>query len=173
MPNAEGLFNKIGISIDQVGTSKYADMGNVSRPMMEYEKQALQNYTENYYNIFVGRCAKGRNMTPAQLDSIGQGRVWTGKQALTLGLVDKIGGLNDAVKIAAQLAKIDEYSIMETPTVPTFMEELFGLSAPDEAMVDRALQEWFGSDYALVKQMRNLKQRDCIQALMPWQIQTR
>jgi protease IV len=111
IPNAQKFLNdKLGLTFDQVKTGKYADIITITRPLKEDEKAIIQNQVNHGYQSFLERVAKGRNKTKVEIDSIAQGRVWTGEQAMKIGLVDQLGGLNDAIKEAAKEAKLDEYS---------------------------------------------------------------
>jgi protease IV len=125
MFSAEELLNeKIGINVEVVNTHEHADMGNIARSFDEQESAYMQNMVENFYDVFITRVADGRGMTKAEVDEVGQGRVWTGKNALEIGLVDEMGGLENAVEKAAELAELDKYKIQEYPKVKDFMEQL-------------------------------------------------
>ena len=103
------LQNKLGVTIDRVKTNTHADYISVTRPMTPYEEKVMTNSVERIYDIFVGHVSDGRNMTPANVDSIGQGRVWSGIEGKSIGLVDNTGGLKEAIQIAASLAKLENY----------------------------------------------------------------
>lgn len=135
IPEGEELSKKIGFSFDEVNTNKHSSFGGTtfgipflfagfSRSFNDDEKQILQKYIESGYDLFITRCADGRSKTKAEIDSIGQGRVWTGSQAIKLGLVDKIGGIEDAIKIAAEQAKVTDYSISKYPEKKTFFAQI-------------------------------------------------
>ncbi|WP_459187902.1 signal peptide peptidase SppA [Parabacteroides sp. APC149_11_2_Y6] len=109
--NFTGTFEKLGVTTDIVKTNTFADLGDISRPMREDEKALIQRSIEQTYDLFLTRCADGRGMTKAKIDSIGQGRVWTGEQALERGLVDQLGGMDVAIKEAATLANLTDYSV--------------------------------------------------------------
>jgi protease-4 len=116
IPNIEGMLkNKIGIDIDQVTTNEFSDGLTLLRPMRTKEKEAIQEMIETIYDDFTQKVADGRNMTQADVDSVGQGRVWSGATAKEIGLVDEIGGLNDAISEAVAIAEIEDYRIMELP----------------------------------------------------------
>jgi len=116
LPNMKGFFNnKLGITFDNVKTNHFADIGDVSRPLNELEKLKIQNTMERIYKVFIQHVAEGRNMTTIQVDSIGQGRVWCGVDAKRIGLVDELGGLEKAIKIAAELAKLENYKLVSLP----------------------------------------------------------
>ena len=131
MFNIKKLMNeKIGITFDKVNTNKYSDIGSAYKDMSEEENTFIQNSVEETYDTFISHVAKGRGMTKAEIDSIGQGRVWSGSNALKIGLVDVIGGLDKAVKIAAEKAGLDRYRIKPLPAqkepFEEIMEELTG-----------------------------------------------
>ena len=115
IPNLEKVMNKIGVNVDVEKTNTLADMGNTFRPMTESEKVLMQRLVEKGYDLFTMRCADGRGMTQAQIDAIGQGRVWTGEMALERGLVDVLGGLDDAIEIAVKKAGINAYTLKNYP----------------------------------------------------------
>lgn len=116
IPNMKGLFNnKLGIDIDQVNTNTYADGLTPFRPLEPTERKAIKVKIEEIYDDFTQKVATGRDMTQAAVDSIGQGRVWSGASAIEIGLVDKIGGLSDAIISAADLAELEDYKIKELP----------------------------------------------------------
>lgn len=116
MFNMQKMFNnKLGVTFDTYKTGPYGDLGLPTRPMTEAERMKIQNGVEHIYDVFTKRVAEGRKMKQADVDSIGQGRVWSGSDALKLGLVDTLGNLGDAVKIAAQLSKTSDYRIYELP----------------------------------------------------------
>ena len=125
LPNMQKFFNdKLGITFDGVKTGKYADLGNVSRPLSTEEKAILQNEVDHGYDDFTKAVANGRHKTQAYINSIGQGRVWTGSQALKLGLVDRLGNISDAVKCAAKAAKIKKYKLVPYPEQKSFFDRL-------------------------------------------------
>ncbi|PXV69071.1 protease-4 [Dysgonomonas alginatilytica] len=135
IPEGEELSKKIGFSFDEVNTNKHSSFGGpaygipflfagFSRSFNDEEKQILQKYIESGYDLFITRCADGRSKTKAEIDSIGQGRVWTGSQAIKLGLVDKIGGIEDAIKMAAEQAKVTDYSISKYPEKKTLFAQI-------------------------------------------------
>lgn len=116
IPNAGKLLeDKLGISTETVQTNANSDFPSVYRPMNTYEKATMQASVENIYADFVNKVAEGRKMRNSAVDSIGQGRVWSGEDAQRIGLIDEIGGLRSAVKGAAELAGISSYSIRELP----------------------------------------------------------
>lgn len=171
-PNVEGLTNKVGLSFDNVKTNKFSDYGDITRPMTVQEKAILQQYIERGYKLFLTRCSEGRNIPIESLEKIAEGRVWTGKQALEIGLVDAIGGLDDALKEAAKLANLSEYSVYEYPKLENPIEAFFKTQKED--ITSRLLKEHLGTDFYLlktIKDIKNLKEQDFIQARMPYDLQ--
>lgn len=147
------IKNKMGINTDVVKTNEHSDFGGSyplpipisARPLTEYEHNVLQQFVNRGYETFLSRVMQGRDMRRSQLDSIAQGRVWTGKDALSIGLVDELGGLDAAVATAAKLASIDTYSITEYPKLKNTFEELFTefTSEIQGRIVERELGEFY------------------------------
>ena len=127
LPNMKKFFNnKLGITFDGVKTSDYADMQTASRPLNEMEKKFIQNDIDSIYKTFLGRVSEGRDIPEADVDSIAQGRVWTGTRALDLKLIDRIGGIQDAVDCAARMAKLKAYRLKEYPEPISWWQSIFG-----------------------------------------------
>lgn len=115
-PNFAGIADKIGVNFSTVKTNELSDFGNTMRPMTASERVILQNYINRGYELFISRCAEGRGVSGDEIKRVAEGRVWTGADALELGLVDVLGGLDDAIAIAAQKAELtDNYAIAEYP----------------------------------------------------------
>lgn len=173
IPNLQGFFNnKLGITFDGVKTSKYADMGGVSRPLNEFEKRMVQASVDTVYATFKNRVANGRKLKPDFVDSIAQGRVWTGKRAVEIGLVDRLGNMNTAIQAAAKLAKLKDFSTREYPEKESFFEKLMGGST-ESAIKESALKAEIGDEYyLLLKQMKQVKQLfNTPQARLPFDMQ--
>lgn len=117
IPNVEKLLKDIDLNVETVGTHKHSGMGSMYTKMDSRELDVMQQTVETVYGRFISHVAEGRNMTTAEVDSIGQGRVWSGASALKIGLVDTLGSLNDALSIAAELADISEYSTTALPEI--------------------------------------------------------
>ena len=160
------LKNKLGVTIDGVKTNKHSDYGTGFRPMDETELMVMQKSVEDIYSTFTKRVADGRKMTVAQVDSIGQGRVWAGADAIKIGLVDKLGSINDAIDKAAQLAKISKYAIVYYPKQKDWFTMLF--SKEDE--VDAALRAKLGRFYFTYEGLNQLMNQEGVQARMPMEI---
>lgn len=167
--NTAGLLSKIGVTTDVVKTDKYADLGDFSRPMREDEKMLIQRSVERTYDLFLTRCADGRGLTKAMIDSIGQGRVWTGEQALERKLVDKLGDMNTAVEEAALLADIKEYSITSVSGNKDFFSELMekAFGEVETGLMKTAL----GDQYQLFRKLSRVKGQTGIMAVMPYRLE--
>ncbi|WP_454800796.1 signal peptide peptidase SppA [Mucilaginibacter phyllosphaerae] len=157
LPNMQKLFNdKLGITFDGVKTGKYADLGDVSRPLTPEERAILQNSINHGYDDFTKAVAKGRGKTQEYINSIGQGRVWTGTQALKIGLVDRLGNINDAVKSAAKKAGVKDYKIVTYPEQKSILNKFGeGLSAEVKAHFVKAE---LGENYRYYNQIKGLTQ---------------
>jgi protease-4 len=126
IPNIESfLKNKIGITTDRVKTGPYADMGSMDRALTAPEIRFFQASTDSIYHTFKSRVSEGRKKNMEYVDSIAQGRVWTGSRGLAVGLVDEIGTLSDAIKAAAAMAKVKSYKLKEYPEKKNILEQLF------------------------------------------------
>ncbi|MDD2226134.1 MAG: signal peptide peptidase SppA [Dysgonamonadaceae bacterium] len=166
-PNMQGTMNKLGLNFDVVKTHKYGDFGNLSRPMNKDEKAMLQSYIDKGYDTFLSRCAEGRNIPKDTLAKYAEGRIWTGNQAKTIGLVDELGGIEKAIKIAADLANLDDdYVVYEYPRKRSLFEELFYRNKNDLAL--KTLKEYLGDSYDIFMTIKNLKEEDFIQARLPY-----
>jgi len=167
--NAKKLINnKLGIQVDTVKTNRFADLGTPFRPLTEVERDIIQNGVNEIYTDFITKVAEGRGMKVADVDSVGQGRVWSGEDALEIGLVDKLGGIEDAIACAARMAEVENYRVLEFPEqkdpFQQFMEELSGKGAD-------ALLEFRLGEYAkYVKDVEDLMKMEGVQARLPYQI---
>ncbi len=163
------MENKLGITTDRVKTNQYADLGSPTRALTTSERDIIQNQVERIYDTFITNVSEGRNMTKAEVDAIGQGRVWTGEDAKELGLVDVLGGLEDAIEIAADMANLENYRISNFPKLKNPIEEIFeDLGAQvTTSMVKKEL----GESYKYYQQLDNLKSRENIQMRMPMQFE--
>jgi protease-4 len=163
MFNAQDMLrNKLGVTFDSYNTGPYADMGSMTRPLTDSERAIMQSYVEKVYETFTGRVSSGRGMSVAEVDSIGQGRVWSGQDALRIGLVDALGGLNDAIAVAAKRAKIENYRLVSYPEVKDpldqFIEEMGTNTRAD------AMNEMLGPGMELLNQVNRIKRMNGIQA---------
>jgi protease-4 len=171
IPNVKGLFNKIGITTDRVKTNKFSDIPAIDRPFTPEEKELMQAYVEKTYDIFVEHCADGRNTTKTAIDEIGQGRVWSGKNALHINLVDVLGGIDVAIDLAAEKAGIaEDYRIVELPEVlPPFEQFMKDLTGDAKAYMKNLF--WGNSEYGkTLRTIENLQNAYPIQARMPYEL---
>jgi len=169
IPNIEGLNNKLGFTYDVVKTNKMGDAISVNRKFTPEERDLMQGYVNRGYELFVKRCADGRKKSTDQIKAIAEGRVWTGEDALKLGLVDKIGGMDEALKIAVSKAKLKAYMVKEFPVKEDFFTKL--MKDFDSSVETRILKSQLGSDYKLLKKAQELKQINGIQARMPFEFE--
>ena len=167
-PNASGLFEKLALTTDVVKTNEFADLGDISRPMTPDETTLIQNYVERGYDVFLTRCAEGRNMSKEAIDSIGQGRVWTGSQAHELGLVDELGGIDRAVELAAEIAKIVNYTLINVSTSKDFIQEL--LEKQLDNTKESVVRDLLGDEYEYYKTLQQIKSTYGIQARLPYDL---
>jgi protease-4 len=157
LPNMQKLFNdKLGITFDGVTTGKYADLGDISKPLSPDERAILQNQVNHGYDDFTKAVAAGRHKTQAYINSIGQGRVWTGAQAIKIGLVDRLGNINDAVNSAAKMAKLNDYKLVEYPEQKSILDK-FGSNFNVE-MKTRAIKSELGDNYKYYEQIKGVTQ---------------
>lgn len=169
IPNMQEFFNdKLGVTFDVVKTGEFADLGSLNRPLTVQEEAVIQRSVIKIYDTFTKKVAEGRGKEQSYIDSIGQGRVWTGSQALELGLVDKLGGIEDAITAAASKANIDEYKIVTYPAISDPFEALLGNSK------DR-ISQWFlkkelGVAYPVYQQSKEMLEQTGIQARLPYTI---
>lgn len=170
IPNMQAFFkNKLGITFDGVKTAPYADAGSVVRPMNDAEKKMIQDAIDEIYISFKQRVADGRGKTVEFVDSIGQGRVWSGSRAMDIGLVDRFGGLQDAVECAARMANLTDYRLKEYPEIRNFFDRLFGPS--DNTLQTDAIRKELGEEnYKIYKEILRIKQMtNTAQARMPFE----
>ncbi|APQ17878.1 signal peptide peptidase SppA [Maribacter hydrothermalis] len=173
VPNLTDLASNIGINAEQVGTNKNAIDYSLFEPMEESFKNQIQESIEETYQTFLKRVSEGRNMTMAQVDSVAQGRVWSGTEALEIGLVDELGNLNDAIAEAAKMASLDSYGIKKFPKYKSgferFMEDLEGASLQFK---DGLLKDEIGDEaYKVLKELQSFKKQEGIQARMPFALE--
>ena len=178
-PDATELVTeKLGLHFDVVKTNKYADfgaptvMGALGRHFTADESALMQASIERGYDLFISRVAEGRGISKDSVDAIGQGRVWTGEQAIKLGLVDQLGNLNDAIAEAAKLAKLDKYSTDSYPAPADFMQNF--LNEKKESYFDAHLKASLGEFYPMLGTMQWMMQNrridQCIYARVPFEI---
>lgn len=169
LPNVSRMLEKkLGITLDTVNTNKYSDFASGLRPLTPKEQEYIQASVEKVYDTFTRRVAEGRKMRQEEVDSIGQGRVWAGADALKLGLVDELGGLTDAIAYAARQAKISNFRITELPRLRGPFDGL--LNNTEREVETKALQKMLGSTYPYFMHMRSLIECKGVQARLPFDI---
>jgi len=170
IPNMQDFFkNKLGVTFDGVKTGPYADAGGVYRPLNENEKKLVQANVNMIYTQFKQRVADGRKKDTAYVDSIAQGRVWTGTRAKGIGLIDRFGGLDDAIRSAAAMARLTDYSVREYPESKDIFEQLFGKSDPLN-YTEKMKNELGEENYKIYLEMKRIKEMsNTVQARLPFQ----
>lgn len=163
------LQSKLGITLDVVTTNPHADAFTGMRPMTEEEYALMQGNVDRTYDTFLTRVSVGRKMSKAQVDSIGQGRVWSGSDALELGLVDQLGGMDEAVALAAQLAGIDKYELVYYPKKANWFEKIL-LKDKEEKEISAAIRSELGELYPTYVALKQITQAKGVQARMPMDI---
>ena len=172
LPNLTQVTKKYGINTELVETHENASGYSLFKPLDDNFRAFTQEGVETIYKTFVTRVATGRKMTFAQVDAIAQGRVWTGADALKLGLVDKIGGLEDALDFASKLVKITDYSTVDYPKYEKDLADLFGGSGfPFMKTRENLIKEEIGeTNYKIIEQIRRLSNQKGTQALLPFEV---
>jgi protease IV len=170
IPNMKGLFNnKLGITFDGVKTNANSDFISITQPLSPYQSMILQRDIEHVYSSFVAKVAAGRHMEKAAVDSIGQGRVWSGTDAKRLGLIDDFGGLNEAVKLASELAHISKYKLLLLP------EQKDPFQAIMDAIMDKntssVIEKELGTNYQYYKYLKEIQEMKGVQARMEFNLQ--
>ena len=172
MINAKDLLNnKLGIKIETVKFGEFSDLGSPDRPLNEAERKVIQSAIDRVYTDFVKRVSEGRKMTAAQVDSIAQGRVWSGIEAKQVGLVDEFGGLDKAIEIAVKKAKLSEHRVVNLPDLKDPFEEIFK-SMSGEASAYFMKQE-LGSNYQQYLDAKKALQYQGIQVRMPFTVEVK
>ena len=169
IPNANELIGRIGINAEQVGTNKQSVGYSVFEPMSDDFYKVTKEGVEDIYTTFVDRVATGRGMTVSEVDSIAQGRVWTGAEALENGLVDKLGSLEDAIEMAAELAEIEDYRTTNYPRFKVDFQDAFNPFSISVKTKEKLLKEELGvENYTIFKGMKEFIDMKGIQARMPY-----
>jgi len=170
IPNMGSFFkNKLGITFDRVKTSEYAGTLTITKPLNPQERIIIQREVDHIYKDFISRVADGRKRDTAYIATIAQGRVWTGERAIGIGLVDRIGDIETAIRAAASLAKIKDYNIREYPEPKSPIDLLFG--SLSTVTKNKILEDELGSEnFEMYKKMKQLKENmGMIQARMPFE----
>ena len=167
-PNIGGLTDKLGIKFDNVKTNKYSDFGATYRPMNTEERVILQRYINNGYELFTKRCAEGRDMNIDSLKAIAEGRIYSGTDAMRLGLVDEMGGLEEAIAFAAKKANISDYTLKYYPSVKSLIEQISDIFST--SIEERIVKSQLGENYRLFRTIQRAQTTTGIKAIMPYSI---
>lgn len=160
------LNNKIGVTFDTYKTNAHADMLSVTKPLDEFEMKTMQDIIATIYDDFTSKVANGRNMSQAAVDSIGQGRVWSGEDALQIGLVDELGDLNDAIAFAAKQAGLESYNTIGYPKIEDPFQKLVeDITGQKQTSI---LKEVLGDDFRFYQEVQNIRNIRGAQARMPF-----
>lgn len=171
MPNAQRLLSeKLGINVDTVNTNKHSDLGTMFRPVSGEEMYYIQQSVEDVYGVFISRVADGRAIQLNQVDSIGQGRVWSGSDALKIKLVDELGGLEKAISYAAKTAKLsgDDYSIVAFPKKMNPIDKFF--KDKEDEMELKWMKNNLGNNYRYFQAFQFLLKAEGVQARLPFEV---
>ena len=169
LPNIEGLMNeKLGITTDVINTNRHSDIMTVSKPLDPDEKVLIQKFIDEAYGKFLSIVSEGRNMTVDEVDAIAGGRVWSGSDAIELGLIDMFGGLEKSIEVAAQMASLENYRVQSLPKLEDplsmIMKELTGIKA-------KMIKKELGDQYQYYKRIQEIREMKGLQAIIPYDIE--
>ena len=172
IPDLSGLVTtKLGVRFDEVKTNRNSTFGNLmARPFNAEEKAMLQASVHRGYSLFRQRVAEGRRLPVESVEKIAQGRVWLATDALNIKLVDQLGGIDDAVKKAAQLAKLKDYYTSDYPAAASWMDNLLNSMSSSGTYLDEQLRQTLGDFYQPFTMLRSIDKREAIQARIPYAI---
>lgn len=172
IPDFSGLVTtKLGVRFDEVKTNRHSTFGNLmARPFNAEETAMLQASVNRGYSLFRQRVADGRHLTIESVEKIAQGRVWLATDALNIKLVDQLGGIDDAVKKAAELAKLKEYYTSDYPAAASWMDNLLNSMTSSGTYLDAQLRQTLGELYQPFTVLRSIDKREAIQARIPYAI---
>ena len=166
VPNLKGFFNdKLGLTFDEVKTNENSDFGSIAKPLSPYQMKMMQKHVTDTYDDFITLVSTERELRKTFVDSIAQGRVWSGDDAIELGLVDELGGIEEAVAYAAKKANIESYSIKEYPKQEDIFESL--LKTETQEYYTKSVKESFGNTYQYLEAIEIINRIEGTQALMP------
>ncbi|MEK9601621.1 MAG: signal peptide peptidase SppA [Bacteroidota bacterium] len=176
IPNAEKLLNdKMGVTFEYIGTGKNSDMGRIDRPLTSNQKEYIGSIIDKIYDTFLTRVADGREMTKEEVHAVAQGRVWTGKMAKEVGLVDQLGGLEDAIAVAAEEAGLKDYRLKELPKSKDPIVEMVAKFQGNSSLgsqLQRMTQNTGFESY--IQQLSDIERwgtKQSVQAIMPYTIE--
>lgn len=168
IPNMKNFFNqKLGITFDNVKTNELSDFGSLSRALSTRERDIIEEEIARVYNTFISHVGVGRDMTTEEVDKVGGGRVWSGAEALEIGLVDELGGLELAIDVAAEKAGLENYRVIELPTQRTFIQRILEDMGRIQEM---QMKNNLGQAYHYLKQLENVNQSAGVLMRMPFDI---
>lgn len=172
IPDLSGLVTtKLGVRFDEVKTNRNSNFGNLmARPFNAEEKAMLQASVNRGYSLFRQRVAEGRRLPVESVEKIAQGRVWLATDALNIKLVDQLGGIDDAVKKAAELAKLKDYYTSDYPATASWMDNLLNSMSSSGTYLDEQLRQTLGDFYQPFTMLRSVDKREAIQARIPYAI---
>ena len=166
VPNTKNFLNeKLGVYIETVKTHKHSDIANGYRKLSDDELNVIQNSVEDIYETFITHVSEGRGIPVRKVDEIGQGRVWSGADALSIGLIDEIGGLEDAIASAADLSGLEDYRIITLPKKTDMFEEFIESFSAKQNIV---LPDFLGISEKMINQLEFLNSKEKIQARIPF-----
>lgn len=166
-PNFKGFLNdKVGLTFDEVKTNENADFGSLYKPLTPYQMTMMQKHVTDTYDEFITLVSETRGLRKTFVDSIGQGRVWSGTDAIAIGLVDELGGIDKAIAYAADKAGLTSYSIKEFPKQEDPLENLFKTET-QEYYTKAIMKNNLGSSYKYLEAIENISKIEGVQALMP------
>ena len=166
VPNTKNFLNeKLGVYIETVKTHKHSDIANGYRKLSDDELNVIQNSVEDIYETFITHVSEGRGIPVRKVDEIGQGRVWSGADALSIGLIDEIGGLEDAIASAADLSDLEDYRIITLPKKTDMFEEFIESFSAKQNIV---LPNFLGISEKMINQLEFLNSKEKIQARIPF-----
>ena len=168
LPNGKEFADDMGINAEQVATNQNAVTYSFFEPLNDKQRKYIKEGILDIYELFSTRVSQGRNLTREQVEAIAQGRVWTGADAVNIGLVDELGGLDLALKYAAEAADIQEYSIKEFPVFEKDLDKMledFGLAKTKETILKEELGE---ENYKILKEIKSMSQKKGVQLLFPF-----
>lgn len=167
LPNAEELMNNIGISTQVVNTNKYSDIGTITRSLKDKEKEVIGKSIDEIYETFITHVAEGREMPVEMVDSVGQGRIWTGTDAYSLGLIDMLGDMQTAIQVACDMEEIKDYKIKYLPKSEDPFEQLFESFSSVE---DAKIKELLGDSYIYYDGFKDISTQKGVQARIPFKL---
>jgi len=169
IPNFQKFFNnKLGITFDNVKTNENSDFPSVTKPLSEYQYHIIQVGVDRIYETFINHVANGRNMTNEEVNEIAQGRVWSGADAVKIGLVDELGGLEDAIQEAVDLAALEDYRLIELPRQKELFEQIMEDIVGETKL--KFLEKELGQNYRYYNYIKEVNQIKGVQARLPFEI---